>query len=136
MGVCASLAACLCFPVCLCLLCFEANKYDDDDDDDWCVRGNWSTLDTRKSRRAQNAGVSERQQISRPRRARFIVLLVTTATARAVHSQASLHHFAAAAAHTQQVAAVADGPARRAALRPSRRTHAWFVGWLVGWSRV
>ena len=34
MGVCASLAACLCFLVCLCLLCFEANKYDDDDDDD------------------------------------------------------------------------------------------------------
>ena len=33
MGVCASLAACLCFLVCLCLLCFEANKYDDDDDD-------------------------------------------------------------------------------------------------------
>jgi len=32
MGVCASLAACLCFLVCLCLLCFEANKYDDDDD--------------------------------------------------------------------------------------------------------
>ena len=57
----------------------------------------------------------------RPRRARFIVLLVTTATARAVHSRATLHHFAAAA-HTQQVAAVADGPARRAALRPSRRT--------------
>ena len=34
MGVCASLAACLCFLVCLCLLCFEENKYDDDDDDD------------------------------------------------------------------------------------------------------
>jgi len=34
MGVCDSLAACLCFLVCLCLLCFEANKYDDDDDDD------------------------------------------------------------------------------------------------------
>jgi len=33
MGVCASLAACLCFLVCLCLLCFEANKYDDDDDE-------------------------------------------------------------------------------------------------------
>jgi len=33
MGVCASLAACLCYLVCLCLLCFEANKYDDDDDD-------------------------------------------------------------------------------------------------------
>ena len=33
MGVYASLAACLCFLVCLCLLCFEANKYDDDDDD-------------------------------------------------------------------------------------------------------
>jgi len=33
MGVCASLAACLCFLVCLCLLCFEANKYDDDDVD-------------------------------------------------------------------------------------------------------
>jgi len=32
MGVCASLAACFCFLVCLCLLCFEANKYDDDDD--------------------------------------------------------------------------------------------------------
>ena len=31
MGVCASLAACLCFLVCLCLLCFEANKYDDVD---------------------------------------------------------------------------------------------------------
>jgi len=29
---CASLAACLCFLVCLCLLCFEANKYDDDDE--------------------------------------------------------------------------------------------------------
>jgi len=34
MGVCASLTACLCFLVCLCLLCFEANKYDDDDDDE------------------------------------------------------------------------------------------------------
>ena len=32
VGVCASLAACLCFLVCLCLLCFEANKYDDNDD--------------------------------------------------------------------------------------------------------
>ena len=32
MGVCTSMAACLCFLVCLCLLCFEANKYDDDDD--------------------------------------------------------------------------------------------------------
>ena len=32
MGVCASLAACLNFLVCLCLLCFEANKYDDYDD--------------------------------------------------------------------------------------------------------
>ena len=32
MGVCASLATCLCFLVCLCLLCFGANKYDDDDD--------------------------------------------------------------------------------------------------------
>jgi len=31
-GCLCSLAACLCFLVCLCLLCFEANKYDDDDD--------------------------------------------------------------------------------------------------------
>jgi len=39
MGVCASLAACLCFLVCLCSLCFEANKYDDDDDDDDVANG-------------------------------------------------------------------------------------------------
>jgi len=36
MGVCASLAACLCFLVRLCLLCFEANKYDDDDEPQVC----------------------------------------------------------------------------------------------------
>jgi len=45
MGVCASLAACLCFLVCLCLLCFEANKYDDDDDDiyssEWWMHRAW-----------------------------------------------------------------------------------------------
>jgi len=131
MGVCASLAACLCFPVCLCLLCFEANKYDDDDDD-WCVRGNWSTLDTRESRRAQNAGVSERQQISRrPRRARFIVLLVTTATARAVHSRATLHHFAAAAAHLTHNKLQRSPTDPRDALRCVRRV-VHTLGLLVG----
>jgi len=45
MGVRASLAACLCFLVCLCLLCFEANKYDDDDDDtyssEWWMHRAW-----------------------------------------------------------------------------------------------
>jgi len=36
MGVCASLAACLCFLVCLCLFCVlrRINIDDDDDDDD------------------------------------------------------------------------------------------------------
>jgi len=44
MGVCASLAACLCFFVCLYLLCFEANKYDDDDNDDVTSAGWQVTL--------------------------------------------------------------------------------------------
>jgi len=44
MGVCASLAACLCFLVCLCLLCFGANKYDDDDNDDVTSAGWQVTL--------------------------------------------------------------------------------------------
>jgi len=135
MGVCASLAAYLCFPVCLCLLCFEANKYDDDDDDDdWCVRGNWSTLDTRKSRRAQNAGVSERQQI---------LAGATSEVYRAAgnNSDSACRAFASAApplrrrrSHTTSCSGRRRTRATRCAASVASYTR--LVCWLVGWSRV
>jgi len=66
----------------------------------------------------------------RPRRARFIALLVTTATARAVHSQAPLHHFAAAAHTHNKLQRSPTDP--RDALRCVRRV-VHTLGLLVGW---